>query len=86
MMIMFPKLRRLIHFSLLMSFPKEPGGSKEMCSSAQQVGCGSGKFLHYTNYCEIFHCLNHWIRQTRNDGGVLKIATPELVPAASVSL
>lgn len=68
-----------------MSFPKEPGGFKEMWNSAEPTGCGSRKLLHRMNYCEIFNCLNHWLRQAWNYG-VLKIATPELVPDASVSL
>lgn len=85
-MIMFPKGREIMNFFLFMSFPKEPGGFPEMCSSAEWIGCGSGKLLHCTNYCEIMYCFNHWLRQTRNYGVVLKIATPKLVPAASVSL
>lgn len=85
-MIMFSKGREVMNFFLFMSFPKEPGVFTAVCSSAEWIGCGSGKLLHCTNCCEIIYCLNHWLRQTKNYGAVLKIATLELVPAASVLL
>lgn len=86
MTIMFPKWREEMILFLFMSFPEEPGRCTEMCISAEWIGRGSGKLLHCTNCWEIFYCLDHWLRQSRNYGVVLKIATPGLVPAASVSL